>query len=1037
MSVGNLEKLSNLLDQAEKKIKSDNERSMYDTNRHWEKIAMYILNITYDWSLQDLNLIRKNFPGIDLGDYERHIGVQVTKDSSENKINSTFKKIKENKIGGHPISEDYYKIYFFITGKKEECDPSKLDIGENFLFSQDAIIDFTDFKGIFCSLDDERQETILDILNRELCQKPKYQLNATPNTNCDFIVGSRRNEMAEIDRRFERSNHVFLWGMPGIGKTELAAEWGRQQENAYFVHYKKSIMETVLDMDFGNIKYVPSKKDMTDQQKKEEEFQQRLDILRDYYRDAIIIIDNFDDEENKATLVQMQNAPDYKALMRLKNRFLFTTRFEVRQSSVHVREMDMESLLALIKQNYDLFKEDTCNDLQAEGISGGEFDDILKKLIKMVDLHTLTVDLMSKTLYESYGRITPKMLLKIFEESDINNTHMPLVPAYHNSQDSDYEYKECRMYEHLKILFNLAELNESHKSVMCHAALLPVEGMPMILFRNCHTKEEQDALETKILHRSWLRLNQTHTIISIHAVIREVCRIELQPDDENCRQFLSKLRESAKNNHNQELIKPIADTMGKAAEILPDKEGTWNHVAGNDYRILGNYRKALEYLKKAVEKCLWKEDMDLADLYSDIGNTYTNLKEFENSIFNHKKSLAICLGITGIHYQKLAKRYNDLGLAYSYWAEREKKYEWFEKAIKYYRDALAINEKEGDDCSLYVSNIYNNIGNTYSNIGKTWHDLTNYNIALQYHERALEIREAMNRKVPMYIARSYKNIGNDYANLRDNEKALKYRKMALEVYRNILLKDHPELATAFLDVGNTYRLTQDFENALAYYFCAEKIWKQHLPQNEIALAKCEEAIGMIYFEQARLGEGEQPDKAQEDYKKALLYCQKALGGFDKYSKIYGAQIKRCNGKIGEIYLKLGRNEDALRFLREKVSIQPGKAKKRNKKLLKEYHRLGEVCKKEKKFEEALAYYMKILEIRENHFPEEYRNLMEMNFMVACIYRDLRLSQEAMTYLEKAQQICEIYFPEDRKYLHRLHKTIEITSQELKKLKRNA
>ena len=121
MSVGNLEKLSNLLDQAEKKIKSDNERSMYDTNRHWEKIAMYILNITYDWSLQDLNLIRKNFPGNDLGDYERHIGVQVTKDSSENKINSTFKKIKENKIGGHPISEDYYKIYFFITGKKEEC----------------------------------------------------------------------------------------------------------------------------------------------------------------------------------------------------------------------------------------------------------------------------------------------------------------------------------------------------------------------------------------------------------------------------------------------------------------------------------------------------------------------------------------------------------------------------------------------------------------------------------------------------------------------------------------------------------------------------------------------------------------------------------------------------------------------------------------------------------------------------------------------------------------------------------------------------
>ncbi len=1033
----NLENLSHLLYQSEKRIISDNERSMYDINKLWEKIAMYILNITYDWNLQDLNLVRKNFPGIDLGDRERHIGVQVTKDSSINKINTTFKKLKENHIDGRPISEDYYNIYFFILGKKQETYPKQFDIKENFVFTQDWIIDFEDYKNIFCSLDDEKQETILKILNRELCKKPKYQLNATPNANCDFIIGSRCHEMEEIDREFEKSNQVFLWGMPGIGKTELAAEWGRQKENAYLVHYKKSIMETVLDMDFGNIHYVPSKKGMTDQQKKEEEFQQRLDILSEYYRDAVIIIDNFDDEEHKLTLAQMQNCPDYKALIRLKNKFLFTTRFEVRKSAVHVKEMDMKSLLELIKQNYDLFKEEDQDVLQVEGIQEGEYDEIFKKLIQIVDLHTLTVDLMSKTLYESYGRITPERLLKIFEENELNHANMPMVPAYHNSQDSDYDFKECRMYEHLKLIFDLAELGEPHKNVMRHAVLLPMEGMPMILFRDCHTKEEQDALETKILHRSWLRLNRTHTIISIHAVIRKVCRIELQPDDDNCSQFLFMLRKSEKADYkNQELIKPIADIMGNAAEYLPDKEGIWNRTAGNEYRFLGNYRKAVEYLRKAIEKHL-QEDMDLADLYSDIGNTYTNLKEFENSIFYHEKSLAICGNIKEINYQKLAKRYNDLGLAYSYRAEREKSDVWFQKAIECYKVALKINEEAGDDRSLYVSNIYNNIGNTYSNIGKIWHQSSNYGSALEYHRKALEIRETMNKEIPMYIARSYKNIGNDHANLKDNVKALQYRKKALDKYKNILHGEHPELAAAYQDVGNTYRLTQDFDKALEYYFKAERIWKKNLPQNDIELAKCEEAIGMIYFERSRIEENEKPQKAQEDYNEAIAYCKSALNGYEKYSKLFGRQIKRCKGKIGEIYLKFDKREDAIKFFKEKVSIQPQNATKKSKRLLKEYHRLGEVSKKEKNFTDALACYIEILEIRESYFSKEYRNLMETNFEIACIYRDLRKPQMAMSYLEKALQICETYFLDDRKYLHRLHKTMEITNGELKKLSRQS
>lgn len=81
----NIEKLDNLFEKAKKDIKEKNRRQEFDINKQWEKIALSILNIAYNWDLENLNLIHPNYPGIDLGDYERHIGVQVSTDSTPKK----------------------------------------------------------------------------------------------------------------------------------------------------------------------------------------------------------------------------------------------------------------------------------------------------------------------------------------------------------------------------------------------------------------------------------------------------------------------------------------------------------------------------------------------------------------------------------------------------------------------------------------------------------------------------------------------------------------------------------------------------------------------------------------------------------------------------------------------------------------------------------------------------------------------------------------------------------------------------------------
>lgn len=1023
----NIKKLDILFEKAKKDIEKNNARKLFDINKRWEKIAMFILNIAYNWNLEDLNMLRPNFPGIDLGDYEHHIGVQVSTVSTPAKIRESLNTIQNAKVNGRLVSDDYYSIYFFVPGEKQKSYKVSFDAGENIIFTSDHIIDFNTFKGVFCRLDHEKQTTILAVLNREICKKPKYQLSAAPTVTCDFIEGSRQKEMDEIDKKFAESNCVFLWGLGGIGKTELAAEWGMRRDDAYLVHYRGSIIDTILNMDFSGMHYVPSVPGMTDQQKKEEEFRFRLDILREYYENAAIIIDNFDD--GNMTFAEMQNQPDYKDLMRLKNRFLFTTRFMVSKSSIHVTEMDMGDLLKLAKQNYNLFVEDNGDASQAERIREGKYDEILKELINIVDRHTLTVDLMSKTLYESCGRLTPEQLLDAFKTDNIDNDDMPIIAAYHNSYDSDYELLEKRIYDHLRILFNLAELDDRHRNVMRHAVLIPLEGMPVSIFRRCHTQEEQEAIERKIFHRSWLRLDWTHTMISMHSVIREVCRKELKPDDENCGSFLHSLRNCVNVNHdNQELVKLAADTMGNASEILLDASGQWSRMAGDYYRAFGMYQKSIDYLKQASEIRESYNDAILADIYSSLGNAYTRLREYEISIGFHEKSLAICQCMPEPDNGRIARRYNDMGVAYSYRAEEEQDIDLYKNAIECYEKALEFNRQAESNNEIYISNALNNIGNTYSSIGKTGHDKNYYELALQYHMEAKDMREAITNISPKNLARSYKNIGNDYANLNKNDSALEYRIKALRIYQKVLHGEHPELANAFQDVGNTCRLTGNYDEAFKYYAEAEKIWKKQLPQNYYFLAKCQYAIGIVCSEQAINAENMQ-------YERALEYYKKALGSYGKASKSYRKEIARCKGAIGETYLKLGRREEAIPYLKERNDIQAGDTKKSKFELIKSCHHLGKVCKKEKHFEEALNYFCKVLEIREAYFLQDFENMLEINFEIGCIYRDLRSPQDAMPYLEKALAICEEHFPDDRKNLHRIRKTIEITNGELRKISR--
>lgn len=84
----------------------------FDINKISEGTCQQLLNLIFEYRLQDLNREKKNFPGIDLGDREHGVAFQITSRTDATKITDSLKTFTAN-----DYSKDFPKgIRFFIIG---------------------------------------------------------------------------------------------------------------------------------------------------------------------------------------------------------------------------------------------------------------------------------------------------------------------------------------------------------------------------------------------------------------------------------------------------------------------------------------------------------------------------------------------------------------------------------------------------------------------------------------------------------------------------------------------------------------------------------------------------------------------------------------------------------------------------------------------------------------------------------------------------------------------------------------------------------
>lgn len=298
---------------------------------------------------------------------------------------------------------------------------------------------------------------------------------------------------------------VFLSGIGGIGKTEIAKKYAALNRNNFdtiiFCKYESSIVDLVTNqISINGIEQEPN-------ETAENFFRRKISILRETLTpNDLIILDNLDSDGDD----ELEN------LLACPCKFVVTTRLDFSDynfKQIEIRQIeDPEELFALFKI-----------------YNGNDYDDdeldAIKKIFRLIESHTMTVELTAKYLRET-GE-SPQILLERFLEVEgITNVDDTKV-----KQRKDKRLRSIAVTDHLRILFNLSNFDETEIEIMRSLSLLGGVRISQKYFCEMLRLENSDALEV-LIKRGWIESDDEK--ISLHQIILDLTYSDLKPSAENC-----------------------------------------------------------------------------------------------------------------------------------------------------------------------------------------------------------------------------------------------------------------------------------------------------------------------------------------------------------------------------------------------------------------------------------------------------------------------------------------------------------------------
>ena len=323
---------------------------------------------------------------------------------------------------------------------------------------------------------------------------------------CRHFCG-RDDELATLHQLLCDHGKVFLQGIPGIGKSELAKAYAKHHNKEYtnilYLAYTGDLKQDIIDMDFA---------DDLPNDDNEERFRKHNRFLRTLKEDTLFIIDNFNVTATQDGLLSV--------VMKYRCRILFTTRSRFNNyTSMTLEEIaDTEALVGLMGGFYS----------EAE-----KYRPVLEQIIQTVHSHTLAVE-MSARLLET-GIMEPMLLLNKLKEEKVGLDATDTIGI-----TKDGKSQKATYYHHIRTLFSLYHLSDTETEVMRSLSLLPVTGISGRLFAHWLKLRDMNTVND-LIEKGFVQAIEGH-VIALHPMVQEVAVEEIKPSVTSCRTLLDSLQ---------------------------------------------------------------------------------------------------------------------------------------------------------------------------------------------------------------------------------------------------------------------------------------------------------------------------------------------------------------------------------------------------------------------------------------------------------------------------------------------------------------
>lgn len=776
-------------------------------------------------------------------------------------------------------------------------------------------------------------ETLIERLDHLLPladPKAPYLIGNLPAVLPSFV--GRRREIAEIHQHLQKTGKLFLSGIGGIGKSELAKQYAHQFREAYDMVVFARCTDT-LERLFADDRNLPiAHVSLYEEETLPQYSQRKKNFLRSLCTErTLLIVDNMNNVED----------PLLAELLTMDCRVLITTRMDA--SAFGLPQMNVGAL-AVSGEIETMFQNACRRDLTEEEWPA------VRELIRLVDCHTMAVELLAKQLRAA--GVEPAELLERLKVHGISGSGNEKVCA---GKDGDFSRQHA--FAHISTLFDVAALSSQQQEILADLSLLPYTGIAKGRMREWCAWQDYETLN-QLVEAGWVR-DDPAGIISLHPLVAEVSMEYLRGAPQVCDTLLTNIRNYLESHWitlppeqkqaDAALIRDIGHNICRCG--LPGQKVAFllKRIA-LDLSGYGDPEDCIAFCRYALgcfENLYGTDSAQAAQGWNTLGKFYLDKGDYTATESCLMKALEIRKNLPERKPLDLAQSLANLGAVYL--AQKR-----LPEAETYLKRGLKSYQKEIQTDHRGIAGVLENLGQLHLNIG-------NLSAAESYYLKSLHMYERLSGENHPDVARAIRGLAKVYLKNRDWERAKKAYERTDSIFQAVYGENHASVVSSQLGLGTVFECMMNLDQAETCYQKAIGILRNLYGENHPKTILTQNKLGAICESRGDYAQ------AEAIYLRVLKECRAIYGELSSHTADTLLDLGRLRQKRGDP----AGAEDYLNQCRRIFETLYAGLRHGHPDLARIYQNLGDLKKERGDFAAAAEYFKKALEIRQRLYGEAH------------------------------------------------------------------